>query len=216
MPTFDADITAATPNPPNLAELLTPPPPPAGAPAAARRGPGWRRARRPAGAAGREARRGRLQDRRQLHVTRRRHGRPHPRRRERSERRARPGGDGGGQAGDSRQADPLRRQLASALRSRQRPRGGGGRRRDDPDASQQRAGARAAAVGPAHADRRQPVEGGEPPRPTSSRASAIATSGRAPTARSSSCTTSPTSTATACSWSICRPRSCCGRRTSRS
>jgi glyoxylase-like metal-dependent hydrolase (beta-lactamase superfamily II) len=28
--TFDATITAATPNPPNLAELLTPPPPPAG------------------------------------------------------------------------------------------------------------------------------------------------------------------------------------------
>ena len=35
MATFDAAITAATPNPPNLAELLTPPPPaaPAGAPA---------------------------------------------------------------------------------------------------------------------------------------------------------------------------------------
>jgi glyoxylase-like metal-dependent hydrolase (beta-lactamase superfamily II) len=32
MPTFDATITAATANPPNLAELLTPPPPPAGAP----------------------------------------------------------------------------------------------------------------------------------------------------------------------------------------
>ncbi len=32
MPTFDAAITAATANPPNLAELLTPPPPPAGAP----------------------------------------------------------------------------------------------------------------------------------------------------------------------------------------
>ena len=30
MPTFDATITAATPNPSNLAELLTPPPPPAG------------------------------------------------------------------------------------------------------------------------------------------------------------------------------------------
>jgi len=30
METFIADITAATPNPPNLAELLTPPPPPAG------------------------------------------------------------------------------------------------------------------------------------------------------------------------------------------
>jgi glyoxylase-like metal-dependent hydrolase (beta-lactamase superfamily II) len=28
--TFNADITAATPNPPNLTELLTPPPPPAG------------------------------------------------------------------------------------------------------------------------------------------------------------------------------------------
>ena len=34
MPTFEATITAATPNPPNLTELLTPPPPPAGAPAA--------------------------------------------------------------------------------------------------------------------------------------------------------------------------------------
>ncbi|HEY7450228.1 MAG TPA: MBL fold metallo-hydrolase [Vicinamibacterales bacterium] len=32
MQTFDATITTATPNPPNLAELLTPPPPPAGAP----------------------------------------------------------------------------------------------------------------------------------------------------------------------------------------
>jgi glyoxylase-like metal-dependent hydrolase (beta-lactamase superfamily II) len=30
METFNADITAATPNPPNLTELLTPPPPPAG------------------------------------------------------------------------------------------------------------------------------------------------------------------------------------------
>ncbi|HZI80293.1 MAG TPA: MBL fold metallo-hydrolase [Vicinamibacterales bacterium] len=30
MPTFEATITAATANPPNLAELLTPPPPPAG------------------------------------------------------------------------------------------------------------------------------------------------------------------------------------------
>jgi glyoxylase-like metal-dependent hydrolase (beta-lactamase superfamily II) len=30
MPTFDATITSATPNPPNLAELLTVPPPPAG------------------------------------------------------------------------------------------------------------------------------------------------------------------------------------------
>jgi glyoxylase-like metal-dependent hydrolase (beta-lactamase superfamily II) len=33
MQTFDATITTATPNPPNLAGLLTPPPPPAGAPA---------------------------------------------------------------------------------------------------------------------------------------------------------------------------------------
>jgi glyoxylase-like metal-dependent hydrolase (beta-lactamase superfamily II) len=32
MQTFDANITSATPNPNNLAELLTPPPPPAGAP----------------------------------------------------------------------------------------------------------------------------------------------------------------------------------------
>jgi glyoxylase-like metal-dependent hydrolase (beta-lactamase superfamily II) len=35
MQTFDASIESATPNPPNLAELLTPPAPPAGAPAAA-------------------------------------------------------------------------------------------------------------------------------------------------------------------------------------
>jgi glyoxylase-like metal-dependent hydrolase (beta-lactamase superfamily II) len=34
MPTFDATIDAATPNPPNLAELLTPPPPATPAPAA--------------------------------------------------------------------------------------------------------------------------------------------------------------------------------------
>jgi glyoxylase-like metal-dependent hydrolase (beta-lactamase superfamily II) len=39
MPIFEATITAATPNPPNLAELLTPPPPPAGAPAAAAAAP---------------------------------------------------------------------------------------------------------------------------------------------------------------------------------
>src|SRR5262249_40634458 len=32
MQTFDAAITSATPNPPNLAELLTPPPPPPGPP----------------------------------------------------------------------------------------------------------------------------------------------------------------------------------------
>ncbi len=35
MQTFDASIDSATPNPPNLIELLTPPPPAAGAPAAA-------------------------------------------------------------------------------------------------------------------------------------------------------------------------------------
>ena len=35
MQTFDASIDSATPNPPNLVELLTPPPPAAGAPAAA-------------------------------------------------------------------------------------------------------------------------------------------------------------------------------------
>jgi len=35
LPVFEATITAATANPPNLAELLTPPAPPAGAPAAA-------------------------------------------------------------------------------------------------------------------------------------------------------------------------------------
>jgi glyoxylase-like metal-dependent hydrolase (beta-lactamase superfamily II) len=47
MPTFDAAITSATANPPNLAELLTPPPPPGrgGAPAAAPAAP-------PAAAAG--------------------------------------------------------------------------------------------------------------------------------------------------------------------
>jgi glyoxylase-like metal-dependent hydrolase (beta-lactamase superfamily II) len=41
MPTFDAAIASATPNPPNVAELLTPPPPPAapgGAPAGAAQG----------------------------------------------------------------------------------------------------------------------------------------------------------------------------------
>lgn len=37
---FEADITAATPNPANLAELLTAPPPPAGAPGAPAGGPG--------------------------------------------------------------------------------------------------------------------------------------------------------------------------------
>ena len=46
LPTFDADITSATPNPPNLAELLTPPPP-----AAPRRcAPARRRARQGAAA----------------------------------------------------------------------------------------------------------------------------------------------------------------------
>jgi glyoxylase-like metal-dependent hydrolase (beta-lactamase superfamily II) len=38
MPTFDAAISSATPNPPNLSELLTPPPPAGGAPAAGGRG----------------------------------------------------------------------------------------------------------------------------------------------------------------------------------
>ena len=43
MPTFDASITSATANPPNLAELLTPPPPAAGAPGAPAAGaPGGR------------------------------------------------------------------------------------------------------------------------------------------------------------------------------
>ena len=71
-------------------------------------------------------------------------------------------------------------------------------------------------VGPADAHRRQPVEGDDPPDGRRRRRSAIATSGRARTARSSSCITCPTNTATACSWSICPPRSCCGRRMSRS
>src|SRR4029453_5020914 len=39
MPTFDAEIKAATPNPANLTALLTPPPPPAGAPGGAAGGP---------------------------------------------------------------------------------------------------------------------------------------------------------------------------------
>ena len=49
MATFDAAITAATPNPPNLAELLTPPPPAAPAGARRRRAAGGRGAG-PAGA----------------------------------------------------------------------------------------------------------------------------------------------------------------------
>ena len=52
--------------------------------------------------------------------------------------------------------------------------------------------------------------------PTSLRRSATATCGRGPTARSSNCITSRTSTATACSPSFSRPRRCCGRLTSRS
>src|SRR5688572_19146336 len=54
MPTFDANITSATPNPPNLAELLTPPPPAAGAPgggAAGAGAPGGRGAAPPPAAA---------------------------------------------------------------------------------------------------------------------------------------------------------------------
>jgi len=54
MPTFDASITSATPNPPNLAELLTPPPPAAGAPgggAAGAGAPGGRGAAPPPAAA---------------------------------------------------------------------------------------------------------------------------------------------------------------------
>ena len=39
LPTFDAEIKAATPNPSNLTALLTPPPPPAGAPGGAAGGP---------------------------------------------------------------------------------------------------------------------------------------------------------------------------------
>jgi glyoxylase-like metal-dependent hydrolase (beta-lactamase superfamily II) len=39
MPTFDAEIKSATPNPSNLTALLTPPPPPAGAPGGAAGGP---------------------------------------------------------------------------------------------------------------------------------------------------------------------------------
>ena len=46
--TFDADITSATPNPTNLAELMTPPPPAAAAPARDG-GPGGRGAGAPAG-----------------------------------------------------------------------------------------------------------------------------------------------------------------------
>ena len=129
MATFDAEIKSATPNPANLTALLTPPPPPAGGPR--------RRARRSStssgGCAGREAWRRGLQDRRQLHLACRRHGRPHPRRRERPERRARHGGDGGGEEGDSEQANPVRRQLTSALRSRERP--CGSRRRKVPRSS---------------------------------------------------------------------------------
>ncbi len=52
MATFDAEIASATPNPPNLVELLTPPPPAAPAPGAAqggRGGPGAAPAPAPAG-----------------------------------------------------------------------------------------------------------------------------------------------------------------------
>ena len=151
--TFNADITAATPNPSNLTELLTPPPPPAGRAGGPGGGGWWRWSRAAAGrAACREARRRRLQDRRQLRLARRRHGRSHPRDRERPERCARHGGDGGREAGDPQQADPLRRELASALRSRERTRRGGGRRRDDPDPREQRESARTAPERPAHAD----------------------------------------------------------------
>ncbi len=119
--TFDAAITSATPNPPNLAELLTLPPPAAGA-APAGGAPPAAPARPPTG---RKDRRWRFQDRRQLHLPRRRHGRSHPGHRKRPERRARHGGDGRGEAGDPEPADPVRRQLACALRSRRRTWRGG-------------------------------------------------------------------------------------------
>ena len=137
--TFEATIESATPNPPTLAELL------------ARHRPQARRHRRRAAVTGRAARRAHrrrgLQDRRQLHVAGRRHGRSRARRRKRAERCARDGGDGGGQAGDSEQADPVRRQFASALRSCKRTCRGRCGGRHHPDASQQRAGSRAASVG---------------------------------------------------------------------
>ena len=70
LPTFEATISAATANPSNLTELLTPPPP-AAPPGGARPGP-W--ARRAAGARcradGGAARRRHLQDHWQLHIAR--------------------------------------------------------------------------------------------------------------------------------------------------
>ena len=71
--TFEASIESATPNPPTLAELLAPP--------TARRSACARRSAAATGRAARRAhRRWRLQDRRKLHVARRRHGRSRARR----------------------------------------------------------------------------------------------------------------------------------------
>ena len=207
--TFEATIESATPNPPTLAELLAPSP--AG---------GGSRARGcsaiTGSAACRAHRRRGLQDRRKLHVAGRRHGRSRARRRKRTERCARDGGDGGGQAGDSEQADPVRGQFARALRSRERACRCGRGGRHHPDASEQRAGSRAASVRQPLAHRRQPVKGDESPDQRRGRRWRAATCGRERTARSSSCITFQTSTATACSPCCCRRRRCCGRLTSRS
>ena len=170
MQTFDANITSATPNPPNLSELLTPPP----------RTGGARRAAAPAPLRG---------------------CRPPPVERI-GEGVFKIGGNYASLAIDmgdhilvveSGQNDA--RGLAVMAAAKQaipnKPirfvvnshphfdhagglaRGGRGRRHD-PDAPQQRAGPRAAALRPAHADRRQPVRRCRIAARTSSRASAIA------------------------------------------
>ena len=172
--TFDAAIRAASANPTNLTELLTPPPPAAGgrggaaagvapagaAPAAGAPGAGRGGAAAPPAGGPPAAGRGGAPPAGGPGGAQAATAAPpveklgegafkiggnyaslaidmgDPRRGERSERRSRYGGDGRSQAGHTEQTDPLRGELPSALRPRERPRCGSRRRSHDPDPPQ--------------------------------------------------------------------------------
>ena len=210
--TFEASIVSATPNPSNLAELRAPAP---GRSTRTRRRAGSGSAATGPACAARAHRGWRLQDRRKLHRAGCRSRRSHACPSKPDERCARDGGDGGGQAGDPGQADPIvvnshpHFDHASGLAAAVAEGATILTHRNNEQVLERFLSGSRALIGDSLSKVSIAV-------PTWFSKSAIATYGKGPMARSSSCITFRTSTATACSPSFCRQRRRCGRLTSRS